>query len=367
MNKFKLHKDFLKGMIIKMKKDAERTELETNISMWLFLQSLIVVGAAVIAFLFIQGMDGAFNGDGFKLHIGPALGMILPMCALIGGLNFYIAKAMLSQILVLSGAMQKAANGNFDAKLNTEGLSFFSNIFKNTYGYYNKMCGELKQVQILRSDFTNNFSHEFKTPIVSINGFAKLLLSGNISDGDRQQYLKIVADESARLADLANSTIALSKLDSQTIVTNKVPYALDEQLRHCAILLMSVWQEKNITIESEIPAVSYNGNEQLLEQVWLNLLSNAIKFTPADGEIKIGLSETDKSVIVSIADSGIGMSEDTAAHIFERHYQGDKSHASQGLGLGLSIVARIVELCEGEITVTSKKNEGSMFTVVLPK
>ena len=350
-----------------MKKDAEKITLETNISMWLFLQSVIIIGAAVVAFLFIQGMDSMFNGGGFTVHIGPALGMILPMCVLIGGLNYYIANAMLKQITVLSGAMEKAANGVFDTTLNPNGLRFFSNIFKGTYTDYNKMCAELRQVQILRGDFTNNFSHEFKTPITSINGFAQLLLSEDVPADERRKYLQIIADESARLADLATSTILLSKLDSQTIVTGEKPYALDEQLRRCAILLTAQWQGKGITLSSDIPPVTYCGSEQLLEQLWLNLLSNAVKFTPENGRIDITLFESGNAVTISVTDSGIGMSDDTAAHIFERHYQGDVSHSKQGLGLGLSIAQRIIELCEGEIAVKSTLGKGSVFTVVLPK
>lgn len=355
-----------------MKNKNKMKKTSRNIAIWLSMQSFVVIIAAILAFLFVDFMSNAtiFGGDGnFRISVGNAIGMIIPMSALLGGLNNYLNKSLLNHTSVLSEAMEKAANGDFNTVLSVKGESYSGMVYSDIYDNYNKMCAELKQVQVLRNDFTNSYSHEFKTPITSIQGFAELLLERDdvITEEERNLYLRIIADESARLADLANSTIMLSKLDSQEIIADKKPYALDEQLRLCEITLASQWQQKNITIDSELTPVTYNGNAQIMTHLWLNLLSNAIKFTPENGEIKVYLSETENDITVSISDSGIGMSEETASHIFEKYYQQEKSHTRQGLGLGLSIVNRITQMIGGNIEVKSALDEGSTFTVTLPK
>ena len=352
-----------------MKNNAKK-KTETSIAVWLAVQSFVIILAAMLAFLFVDFMSRLplFGGDGhLGVSIGLALGMIIPLSALLGGVNNYLNKTTLNHVATISEAMEKATNGEFETKLVLEDKGYAAKIYENIYDNYNKMCEELKQVQILRGDFINSYSHEFKTPITSINGFAELLLSQEVTEEERNQYLRIIADESARLAELANSTMLLSKLDSQTIITDKTSYSLDEQLRHCSIVLSPQWQKKNISIDSNLAEVSYSSNAKLMEQLWLNLLSNAIKFTPENGEIKVSLSEKNDEVYVRITDSGIGMDEDTAARIFEKYFRGEKAHNKQGLGLGLSIVQRIVDLTEGKIEVSSQPNSGSTFTVTLPK
>ena len=349
-----------------MKKNTAKRNVETRIAIWLAIQSFIIILAAMLAFLFVDVMSRLqfFGGDGnLPISIGLALGMIIPLSALLGGLNNYLNKTTLNHISTISEAMEKAANGDFETELVMNETSNSARIYEDIYDNYNKMCTELKQVQILRGDFINNYSHEFKTPITSINGFAELLLSQEVTEAERNQYLRIIADESARLAELANSTILLSKLDAQSIITDRKTYSLAEQLRHCSILLSSQWNCKNISMNNDLAEVSYYGNPQLMEQLWLNLLSNAIKFTPENGEISVILSQTDTNISISITDSGIGMSDDIANHIFEKYYRGEKTHNKQGLGLGLSIVKRIVDLTDGEIEVKSKPNAGSTFTV----
>ena len=350
-------------------KSNAKKNTETRIAVWLAVQSFVIILAAMAAFLFVDFMSHVplFGGDGnLGISIGLALGMIIPFSALLGGVNNYLNKTTLNHVTTISEAMEKAANGDFETELVMTGSGSAARIYEDIYDNYNKMCAELKQVQILRNDFINSYSHEFKTPITSINGFAELLLSQNVTEEERSQYLRIIADESARLADLANSTILLSKLDSQTIITDKNLYSLDEQLRHCSIVLSSQWQAKNIRIDNELSELQYHGNSQLMEQLWLNLLNNAIKFTPENGEIKVSLSSIDTEITVSVSDSGIGMNEETTAHIFEKYYMGEKTHNKQGLGLGLSIVQRIVCLADGEIYVSSRPNAGSTFTVKLP-
>ena len=231
---------------------------------------------------------------------------------------------------------------------------------------FNKMTAELKSVHTLRNDFINDFSHEFKTPITSINGFANLLLETEVTEEERRQYLTIIAEESSRLSKLAEETLMMSRLDSQQNIIDQEWYALDEQIRQNLILLSKDWGAKLIEIDTDLNPVSYLGNPALMSHIWLNLISNAIKFTPGHGRIAVNLKESGGKIYVSVADNGKGMTKEETSRIFNKYYQADASHATKGLGLGLSIAHRIVELCGGEIQVASTPGEGSTFTVILP-
>lgn len=230
----------------------------------------------------------------------------------------------------------------------------------------NTMTQELQSVETLRADFINDFSHEFKTPITSINGFATLLLDTEVDDKTRNEYLKIIADESERLSHLAEQTILMSRLDSQTSIPDKVLFSLDEQIKQDIILLSNNWTSKNIDMDIDLASVKYYGNPSMMAHIWINLLTNAIKFTPEHGTIRIRCYKEQDNIICSISDTGKGMTREEQQRIFNRYYQSDKSHATQGLGLGLSIVHRIIELCNGSISVTSTTGSGSTFTVTLP-
>lgn len=228
------------------------------------------------------------------------------------------------------------------------------------------MCAELESVQMLRNDFINNYSHEFKTPIASINGFASLLLEKDLPPEEQRKYLEIIVAESARLSNLATNTILLSKLSSQQIVTDSEQYDLSEQLRQCSIILSKKWLDKKIDFSGEFPPVLFYGNKEMMQHLWLNLLDNAIKYTPVGGEITVETSTENECAVVKINDTGEGISEDIQKYLFNPYFQGDSSHSQQGLGLGLAIAKRIVELCGGTITVKSELSVGSTFTVTLP-
>ena len=225
------------------------------------------------------------------------------------------------------------------------------------------MAKELSGVQIFKDGFIHDFSHEFKTPISSINGFANLLLEGGLSDEERVQYLKIISDESERLSTLAENTLMLSRLENQQFIGEVKPYRLDLQIKECVILLEREWTAKDIDVVSDIAEAEFSGNAQLMQQVWLNLLNNAIKFTSPKGTITVSLREKSGKVTACISDTGTGMSAEVAAHIFDKYYQGDSSRATSGNGLGLAIVKRIVTLSGGTISVVSREGEGSTFTV----
>lgn len=231
---------------------------------------------------------------------------------------------------------------------------------------FNSMAGELEGTEMFRSDFINNFSHEFKTPIVSIRGFAKQLQSNDLTDAEKKKYAEIIALESERLSNMATNVLLLSKLENQELIGEKKPYSLDEQLRKCILLFEKEWERKNIEIDIELDEIEYNGNEELMSHIWINLIGNAFKYTPAGGRIALRVSVKNKEAVISVSDNGIGMSDEVIKRIFDKFYQGDNSHSESGNGLGLSLVKRIVELCEGRIKVESEEGKGTEFTIYLP-
>ena len=259
-------------------------------------------------------------------------------------------------------AFERLSHGEFGYQLDVPQKGQFKSLFEN----FNKMSKELKSIQTLKDEFIHDFSHEFKTPIASINGFANLLLEGGLTEEEQRQYLKIIADESSRLSHLSERTLMLNRLENQQFVGEVKPYRLDLQIKECVILLERDWSAKNLSISAELPAITFEGNSSLMQQVWLNLLSNAIKFTPKGGEINLTFARFDGFFEVRVADTGTGMRQDAAPPVFEKYYQGDSSHSTRGNGLGLAIVKRIVTLSGGDVFVESRENVGSTFVVRLP-
>lgn len=266
------------------------------------------------------------------------------------------------EVVTLSEAIRKVAAGDYSTRITEQKRAQM----KPIYDDFNKMCAELESVKLLRNDFINSYSHEFKTPIASINGFASLVLEKDLPEDEQKEYLKIIVDESARLSNLATSSILLSKLTSQTIVTDIEEYDLGEQLRECSIILSGTWLKKNMNFDVSLESVMYRGNKEMMQHMWINLLDNAVKYTPEGGKITVLVREENGYAIVKIMDTGEGISKDIQKSLFDPYFQGDSSHSRQGLGLGLSIVKRIVELCKGTISVRSTLGEGSEFTVILP-
>lgn len=236
------------------------------------------------------------------------------------------------------------------------------------YQSFNSMVKELKIIEILRTDFISHFSHEFKTPIVSIKGFANLAKSENISKEERDEYLNIIINEIDRLVTLSNQTLLLTRLESIEIVVDKELYNLDEQIRQSILLLQNQWEEKNINLKIDLEKVKISSNKDLLQQLWINILNNSIKYSYDGGNIHVVLKEKDEnSIQVIIKDNGIGIDDETLKHIFTKFYQVDSSRKTEGLGLGLSIVKIIIDLCEGSIDVKSEKGKGTTFFITLPK
>lgn len=272
-----------------------------------------------------------------------------------------ISRFPLKPVNALIDGMNQLANGNYDTKIYVSSHPVARDVEES----FNVLANELKNTEMLRSDFINNFSHEFKTPIVSIRGFAKLLLKGNLPESQQREYLEIIVDESTRLSDLATNVLNLTKVEDQSILTDVTTFNLSEQVRDCVLLLEKKWTKKNMVMIAEFEEYDINANEELLMQVWINLLDNSVKFSDLGGEIAISIARDEDTLIASIKNHGPEISEEDKKRIFSRFWQGDTSHATEGTGIGLSIASRIVELHKGTINVESSSIE-TVFTVTLP-
>lgn len=275
----------------------------------------------------------------------------------------FAGKRFLRPIRDLSKATEQVAQGNFDVHVDVPENIEMGRLCSN----FNSMAKDLSRIETLQREFTSNVSHEFKTPLASISGFAKLLQQPDIEDEERQEYIGIIAEESERLSRLSANILRLTKLENTDGVTEKSEFSLDEQLRRCIVLLEHQWSGKNIEMNVELEPAEVCSNAELLQEVWVNLLSNAIKFTPEGGRIDVRLTETLDTVDVEIEDDGCGMDEEVKRRIFDKFFQGDKSHSGEGNGLGLSLVKRIAELLGAQISVESSPGVGSLFRVRLPR
>lgn len=260
-------------------------------------------------------------------------------------------------------SLNQVAAGNFQVRLSEDVT--WSDIREMNINF-NRMVRELDSIELLKLDFIQNVSHEIKTPLAAIEGYATLLSSSSHLK-EQQEYSSRILESSRQLTALTENILKLSKLENQQIAPEKHRFSLDEQLRRCILSMEPLWSEKNICLDIDLPEIFYYGNEDLLVQVWGNLFSNAVKFTSENGTIAVWLAEHDESVQIVFSDTGIGMSKEVKRHIFDKFYQGDASRSSCGSGLGLALVKRILILCGGRIEVDSHPGEGSCFTVWLPK
>lgn len=276
----------------------------------------------------------------------------------------FVGKLIICPIQNISNAFDELSRGNFEIKI-SENERIME--IKEMIQRFNAMTYELSHTETLRSDFVANVSHEFKTPIAAIEGYATLLQNENLTTKKRNHYIEKILDNSRRLSSLSGNILMLSKLENQELVLDQTEYRLDEQIRQCVLMLENKWALKNIEFDMELPRQLYFGSAPLLWQVWSNLIDNAIKHSYEGSMIRITIQDKPSTIIVSISDEGDGMTEEVQKHIFEKFYQGDPSRKSEGSGLGLALVKRIVELCKGVIQVESAPGAGTVFKITLPK
>lgn len=275
--------------------------------------------------------------------------------------SFILSRIPLKPMNVLIHGMNRLAQGDYKTRITLGEYQFV----KGLENSFNTLAQELGNTEMLRADFINNFSHEFKTPIMSIYGFAQILNHKNISEQQREEYLQIIEEESARLSSMATNVLNLTKVENQTILSDVATFNLSEQLRSCLLLLEKKWSMKNLEICANFDEYDISANESLLKQVWINLLDNAVKFTPENGRIEITIYLQSPYLTVSIQNSGSEIAPKDQNYIFNKFYQGDTSHSSEGTGTGLAIAKKVVELHKGNIYAASSHNE-TTFIVQFP-
>ncbi len=263
-------------------------------------------------------------------------------------------------------AAEQITKGNYDVRVPKLRLSHQATGMDEIAECFNKMAEELSGIETLQTDFIANVSHELKTPLAVMQNYGTLLQSPDLSDEERLRYAKGIAEASRRLSGLITNILKLNKLENQQIFPAVTDYRLDDQLCECLLSFENVWESKEIEIETDIAEdVKINADPELLSLVWNNLFSNAFQFTDTGGKVSVTLTAEADIAVVSVRDTGCGITPEVGKHIFEKFYQGDTSHATQGNGLGLALVRRVVDIMGGDIAVSSEVGIGSTFTVRL--
>ena len=260
-------------------------------------------------------------------------------------------------------ATKSISRGDYSVRVEESGSGDIAELLRS----FNRMTAELGSTEMVRNDFINIFSHEFKTPIVSIRGFARRLRRGGLTKEQQAEYLDFIVEESERLSKLASNVLLISRYENQKLVAEQTDYDhLDEQIRTSVLRLESQWAPRGLIFELDLPRLPYRNNSEMMEHVWMNLISNAIKFSRDGGAIFISGVQENGRIFVTVRDEGSGIRPEDLGHIFDKFYQGDSSRVSVGNGLGLALVHRIVELSGGSITAESTLGKGSIFRLELP-
>lgn len=337
---------------------------KTGVSNLRFRLTLLVMAGMIIAIFLAMVILTIFR-DVFGFNYEPPMIIIFIVLSLIigSGLTALLWKIFFKPIKVLCKAMEKVADGDFSVQLNTRSAT---KEIQELYSGFNLMTHELSATEILQTDFVSNVSHEFKTPINAIEGYATLLQdSENISEEVRTEYVDKILLNTKRLSNLVGNILLLSKIDNQAIQSKQTHFRLDEQIRQSIVLLEPEWAKKEIEFDVDMESIEIVGCETLLHHVWDNLISNAIKFNPQNGVIRISLNRSENNVVFKIEDSGPGVSNEAKKHIFDKFYQADSSHKQEGNGLGLALVKQILDVTGGEIFVENIEQGGCRFTVIL--
>lgn len=336
--------------------------------LWLYFAGVVfgVVAAVLVLIIivwFLMFKLGYIDTDPFGRRF-PVLLVLFGSLLIGGAVAVFVGKLIIRPIQNISEAFNELSRGNFDIRVPTDEKV---EEIREMAVRFNAMVYDLSHIETLRNDFVVSVSHEFKTPLAAVSGYATLLQTPNLSAQQHDRYVEVILENTKRLSALSSNILTLSKLENQETLPQKTEFRLDEQLRRQVLLLEEKWSGKGIEFDIELPKTVYYGCEGLLSQVWSNLIENAIKASYQDGVIRISIQEDERSVSVSVADYGAGMSQEVQKHIFDKFYQGDSSRKAEGNGLGLSLVRRIVDLCGGRIDVESSPGNGADFCVTLPK
>ena len=352
--------------IEKIKESRSRMSLTLALSIFVFIILLAAIGLTALG-LWLLAKAGVIVDINGELQLGQVILFMSLISLIIGGVSvFFSSRLPLKPVNEIINKMNRLAAGDFKTRLKFGNTMSAHPAVKELTTSFNTMAEELENTEMLRNDFINNFSHEFKTPIVSITGLANLLESGDLTEEQRVQYARAIREESMRLSSMASNVLSLTKVENQTILTDVSSFNLSEQVRSAVLLLEEKWSSKNIDLQLDFDEYMIKANEEMLKQVWINLIDNAVKFVPRCGTVELEVLDEGENLCVKVSNTGSEIPHDKMDKIFNKFYQDDESHATQGNGIGLAIVKSIVELHNGSVRVNSG-NGITAFTVVLPK
>ena len=354
-----------------MKKHRFRNVLKTiNNYVVFFLTVAFAVSCCIL--LFVRTLADSMGLVFTQENIGAAAKVtflnVLLLTLLFGTIDHIRRKIMVDRpVQIITQATEQIMQGDFSVRvrpMHGAGMEGFNQIGMAI----NAMAQELSGTETLRTDFIANVSHELKTPLAVMGNYAAMLQRPGITEDEKNEYAKAISEAARKLAQLITNILKLNKLENQQIFPQPKEFDLSEQLCECLLVFEDAWEAKNLEIETDIQEdVRIKSDPELLSLVWNNLISNAVKFTPDGGRIGLSLKTQGSSVVVQVRDTGCGMKPEVGQHIFEKFYQGDTSHATQGNGLGLALVKRVIDILNGEIGVQSVYGEGSTFTVKIKR
>ena len=314
---------------------------------------IIAGGVALLLSLLLRKLE---------VQLSPVLWVLVFSIILSSVLGGFLSALFFTPIARLSRAMRQVQGGDFSIRM--ENPTYIREV-RDLYENFNLMTRELEATEIIQSDFVSNVSHEFKTPINAIEGYAMLLQDGQRSE-EQALYVKKILLNTRRLSELVGNVLLLSKVDHQAIDGNTSRFRLDEQIRSALLLLESKWTERETEFDVELESIEFTGNESMLLHVWSNLIDNAIKYGPRGGLITLRLREEAGQAVFTIEDCGPGIPESHQPHIFDKFYQVESSRTTEGNGLGLALTKRVLDVCGGTIAVENLPTAGCRFTVKLP-
>lgn len=334
----------------------EYLTLRVLMVIWVQVELLACVGLAFLIDNIAHTLNPNWNV--------PILLKLIIISLVVGGvMTGIISKTFFNPVKKLRKAMDEVANGNFSIQLDTSKSS--SGEIKELYAGFNLLTSQLRSTEILQTDFISNVSHEFKTPINAIEGYTTLLQSTENIDEVENEYIEKILFNTRRLSSLVSNILLLSKIENQSIQAKRNVFSLDEQIRESIVALETAWEPKNIEFDVELDAVKYTGNEIIVRHIWSNLIGNAIKFSPIGSTVTIKLENKKDRFVFTVSDQGEGLSEEAKKHLFDKFYQADTSHKSEGNGLGLALVKQILAIEGGDITAENIDGGGCRFTVIL--
>lgn len=336
---------------------------------------LVVIVRVFICLILVAVLSGAVLFALFRMGIlhdpqqVPVLVLVVTiiLSALVTQLILSIMlHRLLKPIRALRQAMERVTQGDFSARVDDEGAD---NELGSLLRSFNTMATELGSIEMLRDEFVNDFSHELKTPVTSIRGFARQIRRDAGASAETHEFAQIIEAEANRLLSMSSNVLALSRFETQQVVADPRPFSLDEQLRRCVLVLQPAWEARGVEFDLELEPLAVRGSEEMLSQVWINVLDNAIKYGPTGGAVHVRCRRDAEAgrACVSVRDEGPGMDGETLARSFDKFFRGPQTAAStSGNGLGLPIVRRIVELSGGTISVRTEPGRGTEFVVTLP-